>query len=340
MQKQLINPKGNDELRDRKVIGGDNTNMINLTCIKYQWAKQLYKQMRENFWTPQIIDLTQDVLSYNELTPEELRAFDGILSYLVYLDSIQVSNLGYIMQRVTAPEIVSCLSEQISQEMLHNDSYRYVIETIIPADKWDYINNLWRNDKVLLARCNYISQPYQAYIDNPTEKNFIRAVIADYILEGIYFYQGFIFFYCLASRHKMLSTADMFKLINKDELAHVRLYQKIILELVNEGADIDHDWIYDFVNNAVSKEIEWGEYILGDRILGITNNSITQYNHYLANIRLKAIGLDHLFEDHVNPYKHLEKIADSSSDATTKVNFFDSKPAYQQSTVLTGWEDL
>ncbi|MEB3883914.1 ribonucleotide-diphosphate reductase subunit beta [Lyngbya sp. CCY1209] len=68
------------------------------------------------------MDITQDVVDYTNLTPDERVAFDGILSYLTFLDSIQTCNIPYIKNSVTAPEVSLCMAEQISQEGMHNQS--------------------------------------------------------------------------------------------------------------------------------------------------------------------------------------------------------------------------
>ncbi|MDF2207978.1 MAG: ribonucleotide-diphosphate reductase subunit beta [Arthrospira platensis PCC 7345] len=159
--------------------------------------------------------MTQDVVDYTNLTPDERTAFDGILSYLTFLDSIQTCNIPYIKNSVTAPEVSLCMAEQISQEGMHNQSYQYMIETIIPSERRNYVYDFWRTDKVLRDRCEFIAGLYQQYVDDPTPENYFVSLMADYLLEGMYFYNGFIFFYNLASRMLMPGSADIFKMINR-----------------------------------------------------------------------------------------------------------------------------
>ena len=70
-------------------------------------------------------------------------AFDGILSYLTFLDSVQTCNVPHIKNSVTAPEISLCMAEQISQEAMHNQSYQYIIETIVPSDRRSQVYEFW-----------------------------------------------------------------------------------------------------------------------------------------------------------------------------------------------------
>lgn len=340
---KVFNPNGTDDKSQRKVFYGNSTGIINLNNVRYNWAIDLYDQMRQNFWIPEKIDISMDVTNYNELTSSERRAYDGILSYLVFLDSVQVQNIPHLIRPCSSPEISLCFSEQLSQEAMHGKSYQYMIETIIPPEKRESIYSYWRDDEVLFERCQYIGSYYQKYIDTPTRENHLIALIADYILEGLYFYTGFIFFYNLASRSLMSGSADIFKMINRDELSHVRLYQKLVKNQLDFGGDllrtVGESYATKLMSIAVEQEIKWSQHIIGDDILGMPPHAIEEYIKYLANIRLRAIGLSELYEGVKNPFKHLEKIADTGKEATTKTNFFDSTvTSYQMATTVDGWD--
>ncbi len=339
-QSKIFNPSGNDDTLSRTIWKGDTTNLMNLNQVKYDWALSLYQQMRANFWIPEKVDVTQDIVDYNNLTAPERKAYNGILSYLTFLDSIQSCNLPHVKAPITAPEVSLCLAEQLSQEGMHNHSYQYLIETVIPKEDRAGVYEFWRTDEVLLERCQFIAEIYQRYLDKPYEDNYFITLVADYLLEGLYFYNGFIFFYNLAMRLLMSGTADMFRYINRDELSHVRLFQKIMPEaMVTFNHDVSE--IYELFDTAVQQEIKWTNHICDNQILGITEQSTENYTKHLANKRLKAIGLKELYPGATNPYKHLDKFADTGKEANTKVNFFDSTvTSYVQSSGISGWDEI
>ena len=128
-----------------------------------------------------------------------------------------------------------------------------------------------------------------------------------------------------------------------DELSHVRLYQKIIPEAM-QTFPYSKDRIYEMFDKAVKYEVLWVNHIVGNNILGITESSTEQYIKYLANIRLKSIGLESLYSDPIylkNCYSHLEKIADTGKEASVKANFFDSGvTSYVMSSGVGGWEEV
>jgi ribonucleoside-diphosphate reductase beta chain len=70
--------------------------------------------------------------------------------------------------------------------------YQYLIETIIPTERRTGVYEFWRTDKVLKERCTFIAGLYQKYIDNPTSENYFVSLLADFLLEGLYFYNGLI----------------------------------------------------------------------------------------------------------------------------------------------------
>lgn len=342
-RKKLFNVEGNDDVLQRKMIAGNSTNLFNLNNVKYQWANKLYRLMMENFWIPEKVSLYDDKRAYDELTPAEQNAYDGILSFLVFLDSIQTNNLPNISDYITAPEVNLVLAIQTYQEAVHSQSYAYIIESIIPAEKRATIYDRWRDDKVLFERNKYIAEIYQNFVDDRSDVNFAKVLVANFLLEGLYFYNGFNFFYNLAARSLMIGTADEIKYINRDELTHCVIFANIIKEIRKEQPQffVD-DEIYEMFKKATQQEIAWSNHIIGDQVLGITPQTIEQYTKFMANKRLKEIGLQPIYEGFdETPYKNLEKISDTNGEGNVKGNFFEANvSSYNQSTAVEGWDEI
>ena len=105
----LFNPSGDTEIRLRKMIGGNTTNLNDFNNMRYKWVSDWYRQAMNNFWIPEEINLSQDVKDYPRLDNAEREAYDKILSFLVFLDSLQSNNLPTISEYVTANEVNLCL---------------------------------------------------------------------------------------------------------------------------------------------------------------------------------------------------------------------------------------
>ena len=125
-KKKLFNPQGDTDVTHWRLIGGNTTNLNDFNNMKYRWASDWYRQAMNNFWIPEEINLSQDVKDYPLLTPAEREAYDKILSFLVFLDSIQTANLPRIAEFITVSEVNLCLSIQTFQECIHSQSYSYL----------------------------------------------------------------------------------------------------------------------------------------------------------------------------------------------------------------------
>lgn len=341
MQKRKIfNYKGDDTLDRRRIVKGDITGLFNLNAVKYKWAKNMYQVMIGNFWVPEKVSgLGDDATMYKNLTPEEQRAYKGIISFLTFLDSIQTVNLPNFSDYITSSEVNLLLAIQSFQEAIHSQSYTTILETVVDAKEREDIYYFWRDDKTLLERNKYIGDIYQQFIDQPNDETFFKALIGNFLLESLYFYNGFAFFDTLVYNTKMIATGRMINYIRRDELTHVALFVNIIREIKKEFPQIyNKDIIIDMFKEALSQEIKWTYHIIGDGIAGITKLTTEQYTKWLANSRLSMLDINPLYPEVVkNPYKHLEAIQDNNSE---KTNFFESTVTnYTQSSSLKGsWD--
>ena len=336
-RKPLFNEFGDIELSKKRMINGNTTNLNDFNNMKYPWVGDWYRQAMNNFWIPEEINLSQDLKDYGKLPESEKTAYDKILSFLIFLDSIQTANLGNISNYITASEVNLCLTIQAFQEALHSQSYSYMLDTICSPEKRNEILYQWKNDKVLLKRNKFIGDLYNNFINKPDKKNLLKTIMANYILEGIYFYSGFMFFYNLERNGKMAGSAQEIRYINRDENTHLWLFRNIITELQKEEPELFNEEmkkeLIDMMVTGVENEIDWGHYVIGDTVQGINKKLITDYIRYLGNLRLTAIGLPKVFENiDENPAKWVDRLADANS---VKTDFFEGKStAYAKSAAL------
>lgn len=339
-KKKIFNEYG--DRGTQSIIGGNTTNLREWNRIKYDWATVMYRTMLNNFWIPEEISLAEDVKQFPYLTSSERRAFDKIISFLNFLDSIQSENLPNLSRYITAAEVSSLLNIQAFQEEIHAQSYSYILDTVTNPVTRDSIYDEWRTDKVLLERNRFIADIYQRFNEDPSVHNFIRTIMANYILEGIYFYSGFSFFYTLARQGKMTATSTIFKYINRDEVTHLVLFQNIIKELRQEKPELFTEELekelVQMMREGVENEIAWGQYITDDKILGINNILIERYIKYLSNLRLTAIGLEPMYpEIKENPMAWIESFSNLND---TKTDFFEAKVTNYTKAAAFDFDDL
>lgn len=333
-QKKIFDEHGDDSPVARNLVNGSATGIMNLNSVRYQWAPKLYKIMVNNFWIPEKISLVDDKVTIKELTKDELDAFKNTLSFLIALDSMQVANLPNIADYITAPEVSGLFTIQAFQELIHSQSYQYLLQELFANVEREEIYNHWRHNPLLLKRNKFIASQYEKFNENRTYENFKIALAADFALEGIYFYNGFQFFYQLAARNKVANVAKMIKYIENDEVTHVNMFANIIREIFDINNNTDRQILTDVISQAAEQEIEWGKEIYGDRILGISQESTEAFVKNLTNQRTKIIGLGTLYKGYSkNPYEYLS--------TQKRENFFETKVTeYSRSEAIDGWDDF
>lgn len=335
-RKPLFNPNGDIELSKRRLISGNTTNLNDFNNMKYSWVSDWYRQAMNNFWIPEEINLSNDVKDYANLSPLEKNAYDKILSFLIFLDSIQTANLPYISEYITANEINLCIAIQTYQEAIHSQSYSYILDTICNANERDSILYQWKNDEHLLERNKFIGDLYNSFQEEKSLLNFTKVLIANYILEGVYFYSGFMFFYNLARNNKMNGSVQEIRYINRDENTHLWLFQSIIRELKNENPELftkEYKDLYrSMINQGVEQEIKWGHYVIGDNIKGLNKKMIEDYIKYLGNLRCINIDLEPLYEGYDKEPESMSWVSQYSNANLIKTDFFEAKSsAYSKS---------
>lgn len=338
-RKILFNENGDIELSKRRMIGGNTTNLNDFNNMKYQWVSDWYRQGMNNFWIPEEINLSTDVQQYRMLQPAERKAYDKILSFLVFLDSIQTNNLPFVGQFITANEVGLCLAIQAFQEAVHSQSYSYMLDTICSPDERTAILYQWRDDEHLLRRNRFIGELYMDFQKDQSEENLVRTLVANYILEGIYFYSGFMFFYNLGRNGKMPGSVQEIRYINRDENTHLWLFRNILSELQVERPDLftpEHIESYRaMMKEGAEQEIAWGHYVIGEEVPGLTKQMVTDYIQYLANLRATNLGFAPLYDQNREEPSSMSWISQYSDANMVKTDFFEAKStAYAKSTAM------
>ncbi|MGM7703125.1 ribonucleotide-diphosphate reductase subunit beta [Pseudalkalibacillus sp. Hm43] len=324
------------------ILNGQSSNVLNWDDVRYSWAYPLYKQMLSNFWTPFEINMSGDRKQYAELARDEQDAFNKIIGLLAFLDSIQTDYANRVANYLTDSSLTALMTVLAFQEVVHNQSYSYVLSSLVDKGKQDEIFEYWKHDAVLKERNEFIMEGYEAFVNNPTPETFLESIVYDVVLEGLNFYSGFSFFYNLARNQRMVSTSTMINYINRDEQLHVNLFTKIYGAVVAEF-DLDKKEAAHFVEKTFKKaaelEIKWGKYIIGDRFPGISTSELDAYIKFISNIRVNQLGAERPFPEHrKNPMpwiKAYESVNEGKSD------FFEQKSRqYTKVSEDNGFDEL
>ncbi|EFV74019.1 MULTISPECIES: ribonucleotide-diphosphate reductase subunit beta [Cytobacillus] len=329
--------------KSTSIINGECSNILNWDDVRFSWAYPKYKKMLANFWTPFEINMSQDIKQFPELRKSEQEAFLKIIGLLALLDSIQTDYAGKVADYITDSSISALMIILAQQEVIHNHSYSYVLSSLVPKQKQDEVFEFWRTEPILAERNEFVVNGYKDFAENPSAENLLKSIVFDVVLEGLFFYSGFAFFYHLARNQKMVATSTMINYINRDEQIHVDLFVKIFKEILQENPELNTNELSKFVQEtfkrAAELEIEWARDVIGSKTEGILLSDVEAYIKFYANIRCNQLGYERPFEGYrTNPLRWIvayEQVDHGKSD------FFEQKSRqYTKVQIDNGFDEL
>lgn len=322
---------------------GEASGILNYNELAYPHFYTLRQRIRSLFWSAKEIDLTQDVKQFPTLSRAEQDAFLKIIGLLATLDAPQTVVAMKIADFAVDPSVKAIMATIADQESEHNHSYSYVLSTVTTLARQLESFNMGRSDEVLMKRNERIVEIYNEFATNPTIETVLKAMVYTTLLEGLFFYSGFAFFYNLARNKKMVGTSTMISYINRDELEHGKAISDIFRAALGEHPEFNTpeftEWIYDQFRHSVEQETIWSHYVLAD-VDGINLNDMDGYIKYRANKMLRLLGLSEIYPDHTeNNMKWIRAYVDNFDG--TKTDFFEQTPrAYVKTSDENGFDDL
>jgi ribonucleoside-diphosphate reductase beta chain len=290
---------------------------------KYPIFDKLTTQQLGYFWRPEEVSLQKDRGDYQTLRPEQKHIYTSNLKYQIMLDSIQGRGPGMaFIPYCSLPELEACMEVWGFMEMIHSRSYTYIIKNVYsdPSEVFDKIVT----DERILERAKSVTESYDDFIQssqqygvsdawmhnlegvsyaketlNDVKRKLYRAVANVNILEGIRFYVSFACSFAFGELKLMEGSAKIISLIARDENQHLAITQNI-LNKWRDGDDPEmkqimkeeEEWTYAMFDRAVNEEKRWADYLFKDgSMIGLNDKLLQQYVEWIANRRIKAIGL-------------------------------------------------
>ena len=326
------------------IFNGQSSGILNWNDIAYPHWHKMYKRLLGNYWQADEINMSNDIKQCGSLSESEQDAYLKIIGLLATLDAPQTRTALLLSLYATDPSVQSIMAVIAQQEAVHNESYSYVLSSIVSLDEQNKAFDLGRTDEVLIKRNQNIAKYYNEFVENPTTENILKTLTYTTLLEGLFFYSGFAFFYNLARHNKMVGTSTMISYINRDELEHGRFISELFRAALAENPELNNDefigWVYEQFKESVQLEIEWSNYVLHD-IDGIDIEDMQGYIKYRANKMLRLIGLNEIYPEYVeNPMKWIRAYADNIDG--TKTDFFEQKSRQyvKVNAIDNGFDDL
>lgn len=318
-----------DIINARRIIEGPEDPVRAISAQRYRWVEPLWEQMLANNWVPAQVPLLRDKKQFSEMSEGCQFGYRSSLAFLSNLDAIQVDNLAEnISGFITDPGVRKLIARQTFEEAMHNQAYSVIAEELFPSEVLD-IYDMARSVPMLRDKNSMILKQARQVTLEPTPQNKVKALVSNIILEGVYFFSGFLIFYSIArSTGKMLETKDMIRYIQRDELTHLRVFINAFKSLQQERPELfTQDLIaelQDLFRQAVLLETSWGKFCISRGVPGLNDEGITYFIQDRAEECAQEIGLGGIYTLR-KPYAWFDEYA--TVDAMNKVqkNFFEGK---------------
>jgi len=309
--------KNKVDFTKNKLFFGEELNTQRFDEFKYPIFDKLTQKQLGFFWRPEEVSLQKDRSDYQNLTDAQKHIFTSNLRYQTLLDSVQgrAPSIAFL-PFVTLPELESCIITWDFMETIHSRSYTHIIKNVYsnPSVIFDTIID----EPAIVKRAEMVTEKYDKFIELGRRKllglkvdeyelykSLYLALISVNILEGIRFFVSFACSFAFGELKTMEGSAKIISFIARDEAQHLAISQHILKAYKNQENDkmmnqVMKDCekeVYTMYEDAVQQEKEWAEFLFKDgSMIGLSVPLLSQYVEFIANKRLRAIGLDAMYD--------------------------------------------
>ncbi|WP_271404666.1 class 1b ribonucleoside-diphosphate reductase subunit beta [Kocuria palustris] len=263
---------------------------INWNRVQDPKDDEVWDRLTANFWLPEKVPLSNDVQSWNTLTPQEQDLTMKVFTGLTLLDTIQ----GTVGAVSLLPDAVTLHEEAVYtniafMESVHAKSYSSIFSTLASTKMIDDAFRWSEENEFLQRKADIVLDRYVG--DDPQKKK-----VASTLLESFLFYSGFYLPMHFSSHAKLTNTADLIRLIIRDEAVHGYYigykYQRAMEQESPERQAELKDFTYDLLDELYENEIAYTESLYD--AVGWTEE-VKKFLHYNANKALNNLGYEALF---------------------------------------------
>jgi ribonucleoside-diphosphate reductase beta chain len=330
---------------EKRLINCNQVDVNQLMPLKYKWAWEHYLNGCANHWMPTEVPMAKDIELWkaNTLSEDEKRVIMRNLGFFSTAESLVGNNIVLaIFKHVTNPEVRQYLLRQAFEEAIHTHTFLYIVESLNldqgeVFNMYNEINTIHDKDQFEMELTADILKPDFTTSTHEGAQKFLENLIGYYIImEGIFFYSGFVMILSFHRQNKMTGIGEQFQYILRDETVHLNFGIDLINGIKEENPEL---WspafqakIIEKIKDAVELEIKYAQDCLPRGILGLTAPMFREYVQYIADRRLERIGLKALYRSK-NPFPWMSETIDLGKEK----NFFETRVTEYQSSAALTW---
>lgn len=264
---------------------------INWNRIEDDKDLEVWNRLTTNFWLADKVPVSNDIPSWATLRPEEQTLTIRVFTGLTMLDTVQ-ARFGAIsmLPDAATPHEEAVLTNIAFMESVHAKSYSSIFSTLCSTKDVDEAFRWSEENPHLQAKADLILQQYEAGADP------LKRKIASVFLESFLFYSGFYLPFYWSSRAKLTNTADLIRLIVRDEAIHGYYigykFQAAVKGESDERKEELKNFAIELLMDLYDIECKYAEELYDK--LGLTED-VKAFLHYNANKALQNLGYEALF---------------------------------------------
>jgi len=334
-------------VEDKRIING-SADVNQLVPFKYKWAWEKYLNGCANHWMPQEINMSRDIATWkdpNGLSDDERLLIKRNLGFFVTADSLAANNIVLGTYRhITAPECRQYLLRQAFEEAIHTHAYQYIVESLGLDESeifnaYNEVKSIRDKDQFLIPFIDILTNPTFKTGTPENDQKLLRSLIVfACIMEGLFFYVGFVQILALGRQNKMTGAAEQYQYILRDESMHCNFGIDLINQIKMENP---HLWTPEFrkeisglMQKGVELEYKYAEDTMPRGVLGLNASQFKEYLRFIANRRCQQIGLDELYAGATNPFPWMSEMMDLKKEK----NFFETRVTEYQTGGALSWD--
>lgn len=305
----------------------------------------LLKDMREVFWIPDEVSMSQDKNHWHsKMTEDDKELFKNGLGILASLDSVATYFDKIAADYIEDAAIKANMAFIAAMETIHNESYTYSLSSFCSKSESKEVFERPKKNKFMVERNKIMMDIFDAFLNDRTLKSFLKALVAMSALEGLCFVNGFTPFYYFNRENKMFGTGTIIQYIQRDEAKHSYFQSLLVRDIMTQYPEENTEefsmFVYDFFKELVQLEQRFCEDLYKNHP-DIDIEEVRQYVGYRANLILNNLGLDMIFSSKKNPMAWITAF-DPDNMNSTKTDFFEDKEKNYTTTNETsnGWDEL
>jgi len=330
-----------------KAIINSRADVNQLVPFKHKWAWEKYLAACANHWMPQEINMTADIAQWKtgQLTEDEQKLVKRNLGFFSTADSLAANNIVLGTYRhITSPECRQYMLRQAFEEAIHTHAYQYIVESL-GLDEGEIFNmyhevpSIRDKDEFLIPFIDTLTNPEFKTGTPENDQRLLKSLIVfACIMEGLFFYVGFVQILALGRQNKMPGAAEQYQYILRDESMHLNFGVDMINQLKAENP---HLWTEAFkkeietiFRKAVELEYAYAEDTMPRGVLGLNAGMFKEYLRFIANRRCQQIGIDILYPGANNPFPWMAEMIDLKKEK----NFFETRVTEYQTGGALSWD--